>query len=272
MSAAPGEDDQQPDPAERIEAYLDELMLALRGRPREARRLLREAETHLRALVDAGLAAGLDERQAAEQALARFGPPSAVARGLPSGVAYRTMLSQLTETALLVISVLCLAAGAAAIPAAILGLAGNPSLVTGDRPGTAVTAARCQQLLHLVTATSCGQALSTHHLEEVIRDHMAGGWAGVIVLGIWWTWHVHRKTRPAVLPAGFSLTVCGTLLGAAGAFLLAVGIRESLLGITAVAGVIGSGDLAATGATVTAAALLCWAVLARQATRPARTR
>jgi hypothetical protein len=272
MSGLPGESGQQPDPAERIETYLDELMLALRSRPREARRLLREAETHLRALVEAGLATGLDERQATEQALTRFGPPSAVARGLPSVAAYQTMLSQLTETALLVIGVLCLAAGAAAIPAAILGLAGNPGMVTGDRAGMAVTAARCQQLLHMVAAPSCGQALSTHHLEEVIRDHLLGGWVGVAALGIWWAWHVHRKTRPAVLPAGFSLTVCGTLLGAAGALLLAIGIRESMLGITAVDGVIGSGDLAATGATITAAALLCWAVLARQATRPARTR
>jgi hypothetical protein len=252
---------------ERIESYLDELMLAMRGRPRDTRRLLREAEDHLRQLVQAGLAAGLDKDSATEQALARFGPPAAVARGLPKRAAYQTMTGQLAETVLLVMSLLLLAAGAAAVPAAIVALAGNAGLITGDPPGQAVPAAWCQQLLQMTAGHGCAQALAVHHVAEVIRNHLLGGCLGIVTLAIWWAWHVHRKTRPVVLPSGFSLTVCATLLSVTGVFLLAAGIRDAVLGITAIGGLIGSADLAGTGATVTATALLCWLLLARQATR-----
>lgn len=270
MNGQPG-DHERPDAAEeRIESYLDELLLKLRGRPREARRLLSEVDAHLRESIAAGLAAGLDKPQAADAALKRFGPPSAVAHGLPSLAAYRAVLAQMVEAGLLVISALLLAAGVAAIPTAILGLTGNPGLVTGDLPHPAVTQGRCQQLLHMFAASSCGQALTDDHLQDVIRSHLLTGWLGFLVLAAWWTVHVHRKTRPALLPAGFTLTVSGTLLAVVAMFLLAFGISDVARGIDSAAGVIGSGDLVATGATVMIAALLCWVALARQAARPAR--
>jgi hypothetical protein len=78
------------------------------------------------------------------------------------------------------------------------------------------------------------------------------------------------RHNPAVLPAGFNLTVCGPLLGVVAAFLLGTGICAVALGINSAGGPIGSGDLVATGATVMTTALLCWVALARQATRPAR--
>jgi hypothetical protein len=270
VNGMPGEDGQPDAAEERMERYLDELLLALRGRPREARRLLSEVESHLRESIEAGLAAGLDKPQAVDEALNRFGPPAAVARGLPSLAAYRALLAQITETALLVISALLLAAGVAAVPTAILGLAGNPDLVTGDPSRPALTPERCQQLLHMVAAPSCGQALAGHHLQEVIRSHLLTGWLGFLVLVAWWALHVHRKGQPALLPAGFTLTVCGTLLGAVAAFLLAFGITDVAHGVDSAGGVIGSGDLVSTGATMLTVALLSWAALTRQATRPAR--
>lgn len=270
MNGLPGEGDQLDADEERIESYLDELLLRLRGRPREARRLLSEVDSHLRGSIEAGLAAGLDKTQAAEETLKRFGPPSAVARGLPSRAAYRVLLAQMTEAALLVISTLALAAGVAAVPAAILGLTGNPDLVTGDPARPALTHGRCQQLLHMFAAPSCGQALADHHLEEVIRNHLFTGWLGFLILAAWWLLRAHRKTQPALLPAGFTLTVCSTLRGVVAAFLLAFGVADVAHGIHSTGGVIGSGDLVATGATIMIAALLSWVALARQATRPAR--
>lgn len=270
MTGPPGEDEPAGAAEERIECYLDELLLRLRGHPRQARRVLSEADAHLRESVEAGLAAGLDRAQAVDEALKRFGPPSAAARGLPSLAAYRVLVAQLTEAALLVISALLLAAGAAAIPAAMLGLTGNPDLVTGDSPHPALTQGRCQQLLHMFAGSGCEQALAGHHLQEVIRNHLLTGWLGFLVLAAWWAWHVHRKAQPALLPAGFSLTVCSTLLGVVAAFLLAFGIAGVARGIDSTGGVIGSGDLVATGATMMTAALLSWAALARQAARPAR--
>ena len=270
MMGPHGDDIHADDPGERIDSYLDELLLALRGRPREARRLLAEVEGHLRESIDARVAAGLTEREAAEEALRRLGPPSAVARGLPAQAAYRTLLAQISEAAALVMSVLCLAAGAAAVPAAVVGLMGGPALVTGDRAGQLLSPGRCQQLMHMVAAPSCSQALAAHHLQEVIRSHLLSGWLGFLILVAWWVVHVHRKERPTVLPPGFALTVCGTLLGGAAAFVLAIGIVDLARGAGSIGGMIGSGDLVATGTTMLAAAVGCWLALARQATRPAR--
>lgn len=270
MNSPSGEGRQLGDPGELIDSYLDELLLVLRGRPREARRLLAEVETHLRESIEAHVAAGMDELAATEEALRRLGPPSAVARGLPPQPAYRAFLSQMTEAALLVVSLLFLAAGVAAVPAAVVGLTANTRVVTGDQAGRALTPGRCQQLLHMLAVPGCPQALAAHHLQEVIRNHLLSGWLGFLVLVAWWVLHVHRRTRPAVLPAGFALTVCGTLIGIVAAFLLAIGIPDVARGTDSVGGVIGSGDLVATGATMMAAALLCWAALARQATHPAR--
>lgn len=190
--------------------------------------------------------------------------------GLPYQAAYRNLLGQLTDAALLVVSVLCLAVGIAAVPAAAVGLLANPGLVTGDQPGPAPAPGRCQQLLHMIAAPSCTQSLAAHHLQEVIRSHLVAGVFGFVVLAAWWLLHVHRKTRPAVLPAGFSLTVCGTFLGAVSVFMLAIGAADLARGTVSIGGVAGSGDLVATGATIMAAAAGCWLALAWQATRPGR--
>ena len=58
-----------PDP--RAEEYLDQIYASLRTTPREARRIIAEAEDHLRESVEAGLAAGLTERAAQEAATSR---------------------------------------------------------------------------------------------------------------------------------------------------------------------------------------------------------
>lgn len=264
MERAPGE--WQPDAGdELIEAYLDELLLALRGRPRDARRLLAEAEGHLRESVAAGVDAGLGRAAAAEEAIRRFGPPSVVTRGVRPGAAYRALAGQLAETALLLIGLAFLAVGAAAVPAAIVGLTGHAGLITGDGPGLPAPA-RCAELRQLTGVPGCAQALSDHHVQEVIRSHFACGWLGVVLLAGWWVLHVSRRSRPTVLPAGFSLVVCGAWLGIAAVVLLVIGIRNVALGADSTAGVIGSGDLAATGATMMAAALCCGAVLAQRAT------
>ena len=208
MSNPPGGGRPFDDPGERIDSYLDELLLALRGRPREARRLLAEVESHLRESIEAHVAAGLDELEATEETLRRFGPPSVVARGLPPQPAYRSLLSQMAEAALLVVSLLFLAAGAAAVPAALLGLTADPGVVTGDRAGQVPAPGRCQQLLHMLAAPSCPQALAAHHLQEVVRDHLLSGWLGFLVLVAWWVLHSHRRARPTVLPAGFAVMMC----------------------------------------------------------------
>lgn len=219
---------------ERIQAYLDQVLLAARGGPREARGLLAEVEEHLRESVAALSAEGLDETRAVEEALRRFGPAPAVTRG-SSRAAYATLAGQLAETAPLLGAVVFLAVGVAAVPVAIVGLTGPPA--------------------------------SAAQLTDVVRNHLLCGVAGFAALAAWWTLHVRRQARPSVLPVGFGLAVCGTAAAAVAAALLAFGLGDIVLH-TGADGPVSPADLVATGATVTASALFCWILLARRVTRP----
>lgn len=232
---------------ERVEAYLDRVLLAARGRPREIRRTLAEVESHLRDAVAAGLAEGLAEEAAVTRALARFGPPEAAMRGMPRRAAYRTLLAQLVEAVLLLAGSFGLAAGVAAVPVTVLGLSRGLGFVTGDVPAERLTT-----------------AAQLDHFEEVVRAHLMVGFVGVLVVVGWLVLHAHRKEWPAVLPAGFDLTLAAALLTAVGATVLVVALRDLAAGRLA-----GTGDLLSTGAAVAVAALLCWALFARGALRMA---
>ena len=58
---------------DRIEGYLDQLLLELRGRATDVRRVLAETEEHLRDATADGIAAGLSPDDAEAQAIVRFG-------------------------------------------------------------------------------------------------------------------------------------------------------------------------------------------------------
>jgi hypothetical protein len=69
-----------------IERYLDELFEHLAGQGAVGRRALAEAEDHLRAAAADAMAGGLAADHAEVDAVARFGPPAAMARTLRSAV------------------------------------------------------------------------------------------------------------------------------------------------------------------------------------------
>jgi uncharacterized membrane protein len=66
--------------ADPIERYLDRLLSELRGSTPEVRRILSEAEEHLRDATSELAAAGASEEEARRQAIKRFGDPREVAR------------------------------------------------------------------------------------------------------------------------------------------------------------------------------------------------
>ena len=64
-------------PAEPVEDYLDQLFAGLRTTPRQARRIIAEAEDHLREATAAGIEAGLTEREAQVLGMLRRGHTTA---------------------------------------------------------------------------------------------------------------------------------------------------------------------------------------------------
>jgi hypothetical protein len=70
-----------------IERYLDELFDRMAGRGAAGRRALAEAEDHLRAAAADATARGLPTSEAELEAVARFGPPAAMASRIGSAAA-----------------------------------------------------------------------------------------------------------------------------------------------------------------------------------------
>ena len=84
-----------------VEEYLDQLYARLRCAPRDARRILAEAEDHLREAVTDGLAAGLTQAEAEQQAVSGFGSVRAVVRAHDRAAAAAAQPSRCSATSTL---------------------------------------------------------------------------------------------------------------------------------------------------------------------------
>lgn len=214
-----------------VERYLDELFTGLRGEPSRCRRLLSETEAHLLDAVDAGTASGLTREQAAEQAVARFGPVDALVG--PSPAVRQTaarLLRPLVLTGTRVLAAGLLVAGVAGWLAWLLRLGFGDRFLAGDLPGVTYTPQRCADLFEYAPrAASCLDAAASHHADEVVRNGVALGVLGVLVLGVHLLLRRRWRHRPAAaeLPAGFGDAVTTTVL-------LAVAAATWLLAVSAI--------------------------------------
>jgi hypothetical protein len=211
-----------------IERYLDRLLVELRGRSRDVRRILAETEEHLRDAAAAEVAGGLGEEAAAAAAIARFGRPREFARRFPpppfSLPATRPILAELVASILLLGAVGLIAVGASGVLAAGLGLVFGQGFVAGDPPGVTYTAARCAEYQEYEPrAPTCAAAATAHHFGEVVGNQLAAGILGLIALAL------HRAARRVLrrrgtygqlLPDGFTATVGASVFGVAAALLL----------------------------------------------------
>lgn len=211
---------------EPIEAYLDALLLELRGSPRAARHVLREVEAHLLDATNEGVDEGLTEDEAARRAVERFGPPALVARQLArasGSVGLVTLVRDAVVSLLPVGAVFLVAIGLSGLVAGGLGLAVGKDFVAGDPPGVTYTAERCAQLLSFEPgAATCAQAATAHHFGEVVWYRVAEGVLGIVLLAAWAVWRRRSRDRlrAGTLGRSFSLTVGATLAAAAAAGLL----------------------------------------------------
>jgi hypothetical protein len=242
-------------PGDPIDDYLDLLYARLRITPRQARRILAEAEDHLREAVDEGLAAGLTEPEAQEQAISSFGSVRAVVR------AHDTRLRRLPAIAVVcdlamsawkLLSIGLLAVGASGLVAGVMNAVFGYRFVGGTARGTSFPAAACQGwLANNPAAHSCAQAAVMETSADAVSLRVA---AGVIGLALLAGYHLSRRGgTPGALPEAFVPTVAVSLFGAGAAGLAWLAVTRAVVGPASGPGFYLSGvivALAAAGAFV----------------------
>ncbi|MFI5064531.1 MAG: permease prefix domain 1-containing protein [Streptosporangiales bacterium] len=206
-----------------VEDYLDQLYTGLRGSPRLGRRLLAEAEDHLRQGVAEGVAAGLSERAAQEAAISGFGLVRAVVRAhqvqrrrMPS----LAVLADLVMSAWKLGSIGLLAVGASGLVVAVMNrLFGRP-FVGAVAPGTKLPAADCQYWLSIWPhAHSCAQAYMLESSSDAVTLRGAAGLLGLVLLAGYLLARrltARRGWSPGILPDGFTPAIAVSLFGVAG--------------------------------------------------------
>lgn len=227
----------RPDGTDPVDDYLDRLLVELRGRAGNVRRVLAEVEHHLSDAVDEELARGLDPPEARRRAVERFGPPRALARQFataPPRLLPAPVLIQLVLVAALIGGIGLAAMGASGVVAQGMGMAFGKRFVAGDPPGVTYTPQRCADFMeYYPAAASCQDAAVDHHFDEAVQYRLAAGVLGLLVLGGYGALQRRRRrsTTVGLLPEGFLATVGGSLFGVAGAVLLLQGLDQLTFGL-----------------------------------------
>ena len=201
-----------------IDEYLDLLFTRLRTTPREARRILAEAEDHLREAVADGLAAGMTEREAHQAAISSFGSVRAVARAhnarhrFPEVAVFRALALSACKLA----SAGLFAVAASGVVAAVMNAVLGPQFVGRASAGARFPAAACRYWQQIwPDAHGCAQAALLETSSDAVSLRLAAGLGGLVLLAGYLL--ARRKWRDDPLPDGFVPTVAVTLFGAAGA-------------------------------------------------------
>ena len=103
-----------------VEDYLDQLYASLHTTPRQGRRILAEAENHLREATAAGIRTGLTEPEAQQAAISSFGPVRVMVRAHTRQHPPLAMASALAMAAWQLASIAVLAVGASGAVALLL--------------------------------------------------------------------------------------------------------------------------------------------------------
>ncbi|MEY2566783.1 MAG: hypothetical protein QOE35_1312 [Actinomycetota bacterium] len=203
-----------------IETYLDQLVLELRGRAPDVRRVLAEVGDHLTDVAAELEAAGATTDQARADAVTRMGSPRDVARGF-AAVPNMAVVRQLVVTLAFLAGIGLVAVGASGALAAGMGSAFGKDFVAGDPNGVTYTKARCDYFLEYYPAEgTCAKAAVAHHYDEVVMYRAGAGVLGLLALGAAWLMRRRWKGDDLLLPDGFAPIIAVTLFGAAGAWLL----------------------------------------------------
>jgi vacuolar-type H+-ATPase subunit H len=215
-----------------VEDYLDQLYARLRCAPRDARRILAEAEDHLREAVTDGLAAGLTQAEAEEQAISSFGSVRAVVRAhdarlrrLPAAAVIRDVIMAAWRLG----AIGLVAVGASGLIAGVMNLLFGRQFVGGAAGAVRYPAADCHRWLALWPhAHTCAQAVMLENSSDAVTLRLAAGVLGLAALA---GYHLARRRSPDLLPDSFTPTVAMTLFGVAGLGLAALSVDHTVLGM-----------------------------------------
>lgn len=169
-----------------VEAYLDELVQALAGRPpRELRAVLAEAEAHLYDDIEAATARGVPREQAERDAIARFGPAVdlAAAERRRARLTVRESLGQLTRAAVLLAGVGAVVVGVSGLAAAVVRMFGGDRALVDVGPGRTLNPSDCARWLAAYPhAGDCHAAAVADWADETVYYRLAAGILGVLLL------------------------------------------------------------------------------------------
>lgn len=213
-----------------IEDYLDHLVTELSGHsPRELRRLLAEAEAHLYDDAQAARSRGVPAREAAEQAVARFGPADRLADAdrarlaTPPGLLVRQILG----SALLLGGIGAVGVGISGLVALVIRWTAGAAFLAGPAPGQALAPADCERWLSQnAAAHNCAAAATADWAAETVFYRMAFGLLGVAAL---LTFRQVTRRGPTLLTLStlhpmVADTIAATAFGAAALWTLGLGV------------------------------------------------
>jgi hypothetical protein len=211
-----------------VEDYLDQLYAGLRTTPREARRIIAEAEDHLREATAAGVEVGLAEHEAQEAAISSFGSVRAVVRAHTRRVPPLAVFGELVMAAWKLVSIALLAVAGSGLVAFVMNQVLGPQFVGGSAASASgLSGSVCQRYLHLWPHVQyCGQAAMLETSGDAVSLRLLALIPGLVLLeGYLLARRYQRKRgwRADLLPDGFVPTVAACLFGAltAGLVLLA---------------------------------------------------
>ncbi len=237
--AQPGDRPDQPDvdasAGSAVEDYLDHLLVAAPGPPRQVRALLAEVEAHLRDATAEGLAHGLSLAQAESQAVARFGSVRlvATAEARRQQVPLSALIRQIVASGVLLGAVAGIAIGISGIVTAIMGALGGSTFIVNISPATHLAPSDCARWLSQNPAAhSCYQAALSDWAAEVVGFRLVAGVAGLFALAAYF--FLRRRWSRArlfgTLPPAVVDTVAATLFALSGAWTLGLGIDSLVIG------------------------------------------
>lgn len=214
-----------------VEDYLDQLLVAAPGPPRQVRALLAEAESHLWDATAEGVARGLTEAEAERQAVARFGPVRTVtdAEARRQSVPLLTLLRQIATSAIHLGSLAAVAVGVSGVLAWVLAAIGGSTFIVDISHHTYLSPSDCARWLSGAPANqSCYQAAIGDWRFDQVAFRLAAGVLGVLGLAAY-LW-VRRWRGFGDLPGNVLDTIATTGFVASGLLLSGLGVDWLILG------------------------------------------